>query len=188
MQLKKVLTTDAHGLTRIKTGFVRNQLTHRSELSRALKRESGDQISATTTFFDLEPKDYQKDMLEQLALEREHNRFRNLVVAATGTGKTVIAAFDYRAASHAIGGRPRLLFVAHRKEILTQARRTYCEVLRDRSFGELLADGADLQNYDHVFATIDSVCAREIVAKCGPQYWHMKFLGSIRGFRTSASA
>lgn len=82
---------------------------HRSELSRALKRESGDQLSATTTFFDLQPKDYQTDMLEQLALEREHGRFRNLVVAATGTGKTVVAAFDYRAACHALGGRTAAL-------------------------------------------------------------------------------
>lgn len=145
---------------------------HRSELSRALKREAGDQISATTTFFDLEPKDYQKDMLEQLALEREHGRFRNLIVAATGTGKTVVAAFDYRAACHALGGRPRLLFVAHRREILAQARRTYREVLRDHSFGEMLADGSDLQSHDHIFATIDSVCARDLVARCGPDYWH----------------
>jgi len=145
---------------------------HRSELSRALKREAGDQISATTTFFDLEPKDYQKDMLEQLALEREHGRFRNLVVAATGTGKTVVAAFDYRAACLAVGGRPRLLFVAHRKEILAQARRTYREVLRDGSFGEILADGSDLQGHEHVFAVIDSVCARDLVGRCGSDYWH----------------
>lgn len=145
---------------------------HRSELSRALKREAGDQISATTTFFDLEPKDYQKDMLEQLMLEREHGRSRNLVVAATGTGKTVVAAFDYRAACQAVGGRPRLLFVAHRKEILLQARRTYREVLRDHSFGEILAGGSEPQNHDHIFATIDSVCARDLVSRCGPQYWH----------------
>jgi superfamily II DNA or RNA helicase len=145
---------------------------HRSELSRALKREAGDQVSATTTFFDLEPKDYQKDMLEQLGVEREHGRFRNLVVAATGTGKTVVAAFDYRTACHVHGGRPRLLFVAHRKEILAQALRTYQEVLRDHSFGELLADGADLQSCDHVFATIDSVSARELVTRHGSDYWH----------------
>ena len=149
-----------------------NNTEHRSELSRALKRESGDQLSATTTFFDLQPKDYQKDMLEQLALEREHGRFRSLVVAATGTGKTVVAAFDYRVTCLAVGGRPRLLFVAHRKEILTQARRTYREVLRDHSFGELLADGSDPQSHDHMFVTIDSVCARDLVAKCGSDYWH----------------
>ena len=145
---------------------------HRSELLRALRREAGDQLSATTTFFDLEPKDYQKEMLEQLALEREHGRFRNLVVAATGTGKTVVAAFDYRAECQRLGGRPRLLFVAHREEILKQARRTYREVLRDHSFGELLVGGSDLQAYDHVFATIDSVTARGLVQRCGIDFWH----------------
>jgi superfamily II DNA or RNA helicase len=145
---------------------------HRSELSRALKREAGDQVPATTTFFDLDPKDYQKEMLEQLALEREHSRFRNLVVAATGTGKTVVAAFDYRAISRATGGHPRLLFVAHRKEILAQACRTYREVLRDHSFGEILADSSEPQSYDHVFAVIDSVCSRSLVDKFGPDYWH----------------
>jgi superfamily II DNA or RNA helicase len=145
---------------------------HRSKLARALKREAGDQLSATTTFFDLEPKDYQKDMLEQLAAEREHKRTRNLVVAATGTGKTVVAAFDYRAMCRRFGGRPRLLFVAHREEILKQAQRTYREVLRDHSFGELLAGGSDLQSPDHLFAVIDSVQARDLVAKCGADYWH----------------
>lgn len=145
---------------------------HRLELSRALKREAGDELSATTTFFDLEPKDYQKDMLEQLSLEREHGRFRNLVVAATGTGKTVVAAFDYRAACQRFGGRPRLLFVAHREEILKQALRTYREVLRDHSFGELLAGGADPENIDHLFVTIDSATARDLVARCGGNYWH----------------
>jgi superfamily II DNA or RNA helicase/HKD family nuclease len=145
---------------------------HRSELSRALKREAGDQIPATTSFFDLDPKDYQKEMLEQLALEREHGRLRNLIVAATGTGKTVVAAFDYRASCRAIGGRPRLLFVAHRKEILLQARRTYREVLRDHSFGEILGDGLEPQHHEHLFAVIDSVCSRALVGRFGPRYWH----------------
>ena len=67
------------------------------------------------------------------------------------------------------GGRPRLLFVAHRKEILVQARQIYREVLRDHSFGEILAGGSELQGYDHIFATIDSVCARDLIARCGPQ-------------------
>lgn len=145
---------------------------HRSELSRALKREAGEQLSATTTFFDLEPKDYQKDMLQQLTLEREHGRFRNLVVAATGTGKTVVAAFDYRATCQRYGGRPRLLFVAHREEILRQARRTYREVLRDHSFGELLIGGINPGTCDHLFATIDSVASRGLVAQYGADYWH----------------
>jgi superfamily II DNA or RNA helicase/HKD family nuclease len=144
---------------------------HRENLTRALKREAGDIVAATTSFFDLSPKDYQREMLEQLATEREHDRRRNLVVAATGTGKTVVAAFDYRASCQGTS-RPRLLFVAHRLEILTQARRVYREVLRDHSFGELLAGGTDPQSFDHVFATIQSVTSRGFVQRFGADYWH----------------
>src|SRR5262245_61372765 len=89
---------------------------HRRALAQALQRESGEALIVSRTFFDIEPKPYQKQMLDELALERHHARARNLVVAATGTGKTVVAAFDYRRLCQAAGGRPRLLFVAHREE------------------------------------------------------------------------
>lgn len=145
---------------------------HRAALSEALKRESGEEFVARTTFFDLEPKAYQQEMLDQLQIEREHGRHRNLVVAATGTGKTVVAAFDYKRICAQAGGRPRLLFVAHREEILKQALRTYREVLRDHSFGELLVGGAELERFDHVFATIDSVVSRDLLTRCGADFWH----------------
>ena len=115
---------------------------HRQALAAALDRESfGGGPSATISFFDLQPKTYQQEMLEQLITERAHGRNRNLLVAATGTGKTVVAAFDYRNTCRIQGGRPRLLFVAHREEILRQALRTYREVLRDLEFGDLLTGG-----------------------------------------------
>ena len=61
-------------------------------------------------------------MLEALDVERTvHDRHRNLLVAATGTGKTVVAALDYRRLADETGPgspRPSLLFVAHRREIL----------------------------------------------------------------------
>lgn len=145
---------------------------HRVALGEALKRESGEEIVARPTFFDLEPKAYQQEMLDQLQIERDHGRWRNLAVAATGTGKTVVAAFDYKQICAREGGRPRLLFVAHREEILKQAQRTYREVLRDHSFGELLVGGAELESFDHVFATIDSVVARDLVEHCGADHWH----------------
>lgn len=145
---------------------------HRTALAQALDREAGQDVIARTTFFDLEPKAYQREMLEQLRVEREHQRFRNLVVAATGTGKTVVAAFDYRRTCELVGGRPRLLFVAHREEILRQALRTYREVLRDQSFGEILVGGTRPENFDHVFSTIDSVAARALVDSCGADHWH----------------
>lgn len=149
---------------------------HRQALTQALRRESGDGAGEADTglvgFFDLQPKAYQQDMLEQLAAERAHGRSRNLLVAATGTGKTVVAAFDYRATCRRTGGRPRLLFVAHREEILRQAVRTYREVLRDPDFGDLLVGSHEPAQHDHVFATIDSVTSRDVVARWGAAYWH----------------
>ena len=146
---------------------------HRKALAAALGRESfTSDAGSTISFFDLQPKTYQLEMLEQLAAERAHGRFRNLLVAATGTGKTVVAAFDYRNTCTSVGGRPRLLFVAHREEILRQAQRTYREVLRDPDFGELLAGGREPDRFDHLFATIDSVTSRNLVATIGAEYWH----------------
>lgn len=145
---------------------------HRQALSAALKRESGEDILARPTFFELAPKAYQQEMLDQLRLERDHGRWRNLVVAATGTGKTVVAAFDYRRLCLAEGGRPRLLFVAHREEILRQALRTYREVLRDHAFGEVLAGGMEPESFDHLFATIDSVVSRDLLVRWGASHWY----------------
>ena len=65
-----------------------------------------------------------------------------------------------------------MLFVAHREEILRQAMRTYREVLRDPEFGELLAGGHEPNLFDHVFATIDGVTNRALLARFGTNYWH----------------
>jgi superfamily II DNA or RNA helicase len=146
---------------------------HRQALAAALGRESfGGESTATLSFFDLQPKTYQQEMLEQLSAERAHGRWRNLVVAATGTGKTVVAAFDYKNTCRLEGGRPRLLFVAHREEILRQTMRTYREVLRDPEFGELLAGGHEPVRQDHLFATIDSLTSRGLVVQAGADHWH----------------
>lgn len=146
---------------------------HRQALAAALGREAfGGESPTVISFFDLQPKSYQQEMLEQLAFERAHGRNRNLLVAATGTGKTVVAAFDYRATCRIVGGHPRLLFVAHREEILRQAMRTYREVLREPEFGELLTGNQQPERWDHLFATIDSITSRELVHKAGADFWY----------------
>jgi len=106
---------------------------------------------------DVRPYPFQAEILEAIAAERsELGRKRSLVVAATGTGKTVIAALDYRrlAREH---GAISLLFVAHRKEILSQALSTFRAVLRDGAFGEEWVDGKRPTEYRHVFASIQSL-------------------------------
>ena len=111
----------------------------------------------------VEPYPYQEEMLEAVRSEREvHDRHKNLLIAATGTGKTVVAALDYRRLCEEYGRRPRLLFVAHRREILLQAQRTYREVLQASDFGELLVGGDEPRQWDHVFASIQSLSGKRL--------------------------
>jgi len=122
-------------------------------------------------YFDLKPYTFQEEVLEALALERrDYDRHRNLVVAATGTGKTMIAAFDYARMPRSKGRRPTLLFVAHRDSIIRQSRAVFRQVLRDRDFGELMV-GADRPTEGrHVFATIQSLNNVDLEALRREQY------------------
>ncbi|MGI5213179.1 DUF3427 domain-containing protein [Plantactinospora sp. CA-290183] len=103
------------------------------------------------------PYGYQRAVLADLAAERlVHGRHRNLVVMATGTGKTVVAALDYRDL------RERrevdsLLFVAHQEQILRQSRSVFRHVLRDGSFGEILVGGEKPRDWRYVFASVQSL-------------------------------
>jgi superfamily II DNA or RNA helicase len=106
----------------------------------------------------LHPYPHQTDVLDALQAERDAGHHRNLVVAATGTGKTVIAALDYKR----LPGRPSLLFVAHRREILEKSRATYRAALSDGSFGELLTGQDKPLVGRHVFASIQSLHDRRL--------------------------
>lgn len=120
--------------------------------------KSSDRVTITIAGLDVRPYPYQQEMLDEIEVERVlHDRHRNLVVAATGTGKTVIAALDYRNLAQAAGSRSSLLFVAHRKEILEQSMRTYREVLGDGDFGELYVGGQRPERWKHVFASVQSL-------------------------------
>ena len=123
--------------------------------------------------FTLRARPYQEAVLERLAAERAvHGRHHNLVVAATGTGKTVIAALDYRRLCVAAGRRLRLLFVAHRKEILQQSLHTFCHALSDGSFGELWVDGHRPHRKEHVFASVQSL-ARADLSGWSPEHFEV---------------
>ncbi len=107
---------------------------------------------------ELRPEPFQARMLEQLALARREGRHRNLLVAATGTGKTVMAVLDYARLAASLP-RARLLFVAHREEILTQSMRLFRHGLRNGAFGEKWVGGHRPDRFEHVFASIQSLDA-----------------------------
>ncbi len=131
------------------------------ELEQALRehnrRSLGESSTVSFANLDVRPYPHQQRMLEALTLERErHDRHKNLVVAATGTGKTVVAALDYRQLLDRAGRDLSLLFVAHREEILRQSLATYRAVLRDGAFGEIHG-GGQIARGRHVFAMVQSL-------------------------------
>ena len=110
---------------------------------------------------ELELRPFQEALLEQVVLARHQGHHRNLLVAATGTGKTVIAAVDYARLRTKLT-RSRLLFVAHREEILDQSRATFRYALRDAAFGEKWVGGQRPSRFEHVFASIQSLHSADV--------------------------
>ena len=120
---------------------------------------------------DIRPYAYQQEILDNLSAEREvYGHYRNLVVAATGVGKTIIAAFDYKRyrESHE---HARLLFVAHRKEILEQSIQKFQEVLNDFNFGQLYVDGKKPTDIAHLFISIQSFNAANFTTCTSSDYY-----------------
>ncbi len=137
----------------------------RDKLERALHANRTDHPAGETPFiFDLQPYPYQQEILDRLEAERRvRGHYRNLIVAATGTGKTLIAAFDYRRFCQMSSGRkPRMLFVAHREEILKQSRVKFQAVLKDPNFGELCFGSYSPEHLDHLFMTIQTMASRKL--------------------------
>ena len=127
------------------------------ELRKAKYKDSKVDIDEIANI-DVRPYHYQQEILETLEAERNilgHNK--NLVVAATGVGKTVISAFDYKNFIRKNKGKVnRLLFIAHREDILMQSMKTFRTILRDRNFGGLYTGNYTPDNIDHVFMTIQT--------------------------------
>jgi superfamily II DNA or RNA helicase len=158
----------------------------KQKLSAALKQQKSYDKQSITSFFDLKPFPYQDEILEKLQSERiVHNRYKNLVVAATGTGKTVISAFDYRNFKNN-NPRARLLFVAHRKEILEQAQNTFQHILKNANFGELWVDGQELGNYEFVFASVQTLANQISKLALSPGFYDFIIIDEVHHIAASS--
>lgn len=112
---------------------------------------------------DLVPRPFQQEILDRLDAERHrHGRWRNLVVAATGTGKTILAALDYQRLRTQVGQDQKLLFVAHRDRILRQSRAAFQLATRESAFGEIYAGGDRPKAWRHVFANVQSLASVDL--------------------------
>lgn len=145
---------------------------HGELLLQALRKKvSADRDGENFFPFEIHPYDYQKEILEKLDAQRVlHGLHRNLVVAATGVGKTVVSAFDFKrfAQNHP---NAKLLFVAHREEILKQSRDTFRYILKNMNFGELQVGSHQAQSLEHLFISIQSLNSMQLTDRTTPEYY-----------------
>lgn len=145
----------------------------KERLEQALKAEKYLGNQQNLFFVDIHPYPYQQEILDRLEAERKvHGHYRNLIVAATGTGKTVISALDYQ---RFVKANPtslnRFLFIAHREEILTQSRNCFRQVLRDENFGDLFVGGYRPAQLDHLFMSIQTFNAQGFDQKTSKEFY-----------------
>ena len=139
------------------------------EFAEAIDKSDVNASKINLSPFLVEPYPFQQRLLDDIVASRNAGFHRNLVVAATGTGKTAVSAFDF-ASIVSSGARCRLLFVAHRKEILDQSRRMFAQVLQDPNFGELWVDGEKPKRFEQVFASVQTLSNQDF-SSISPDYF-----------------
>lgn len=101
----------------------------------------------------ISPNKMQKRAMENLERLRAHGENKALVIAATGTGKTYMSAFDV------MQYKPKtMLFIVHREEILKKAKETFEKLLKNRNIKTGLFTGnAKDRDANYLFATIQTM-------------------------------
>jgi hypothetical protein len=112
-----------------------------------------------------EPTKIQQEALAALVASRESGYRRGLVVLATGLGKTWLAAFD----AVRMGAR-RILFVAHREEILGQAAATFVRILPKKRVGYYTGRSRDA-DVDVLCASVQTLAKAEHLERFAPQHF-----------------
>lgn len=146
----------------------------KERLARALKSEKYfDSNNDELYTLDILPYSYQQEILDKLDAERAVRGYNhNLVVAATGTGKTVVSALDYKRFRKQNPKTPcRLLFVAHREEILKQSLYTFRAVLKDANFGEMFVGNYKPESIDNLFISIQTFNSQSFAEKTTADFY-----------------
>ena len=109
-------------------------------------------------FNEFKPNTMQKEILKNLEITREKGETKGLVVAATGTGKTYLAALDIKNYFLKSSKEPKVLFVAHREELLENGMIVLENILKinKNNFGKCFA-GINDKDKNIIFASIQSL-------------------------------
>ena len=93
----------------------------------------------------------QKKALDKLQILRQKNQKKALIIAATGSGKTYLSAFDVKNFK-----AKKMLFLVHRENILISAKQSFENVIENRTFG-LFTGNKKQKEKDYVFSTIQTM-------------------------------
>lgn len=114
---------------------------------------------------DIAPNKMQQEALKALAKLQQNNKHKALLISATGTGKTYLSAFAVKKANP-----KRLLFLAHREQILKQACKTFAKIIPDIQYGILSANHKDFHK-PYLFATINMLSKKENLTQFTPTHF-----------------
>lgn len=126
----------------------------RPNVYRDMEKEEKQEDNIVNIF---EPRGAQIEALYSLEKSREEGFDKGLVVAATGIGKTYLAAFDSRKYS-------RILFVAHREEIIKQAAQSFKNVRNSDDIGFFYGEQKDTKN-SFIFALVQTLGKDEYLSE-----------------------
>lgn len=149
----------------------------KSRLVKALKKENiSTNDNYVVRFYNLSPYPFQKEILEAINAERKlQQRNKHLVVAATGTGKTMIAAFDYKSFQkdfvEEYNKEPKIMFIAHREEILKQSLYTFRDVLHNQNFGDLMVGGYTPGQTNQIFVSIQTYNSKQLNERISSNFY-----------------
>ena len=114
---------------------------------------------------DITPNKMQQEALTALAKLQQDNKHKALLISATGTGKTYLSAFAVKKANP-----KRLLFLAHREQILKQACKTFAKIIPDSQYGILSANHKDFHK-PYLFSTINMLSKEENLTQFAPTHF-----------------
>jgi superfamily II DNA or RNA helicase/predicted house-cleaning noncanonical NTP pyrophosphatase (MazG superfamily) len=101
----------------------------------------------------LKPRPAQIKALQSLVERRNQGVTKTTIIAATGLGKTYLAAFDFKQS-----GLRNVLFIAHRENILVKAIETFRGVTQDKYFGAILSGSMKpTQHSGSLFAMVQTI-------------------------------
>lgn len=114
---------------------------------------------------DITPNKMQQEALKALEKLQQDNKHKALLISATGTGKTYLSAFAVKKANP-----KRLLFLAHREQILKQACKTFTKIIPDIQYGILSANHKDFHK-PYLFSTINMLSQEENLTQFAPTHF-----------------